>query len=280
MYQPTLDYAIIEEWAYYKGITFVANPFTTPYPWKAPHVANIPIALRKQRSRKYKTDLRYNIQPVLKQLEQMATSSHWGKSALEQTPHQFWNNQGLVTDYQNWTIYRIALGRLNLFHEGWPDGSGVLNSAGSMSFEARGTPIDNAKWVLTRGMAEVNRITDPTRVLLRVESMEAARPIPKTRPPANTHDTQYNCEIRQFFAVQWGKPHLNELEAFKMLAKDNTTMTYNFNGNSSIAQTNPTKTCIKQYALYLRGAGEKSVLNTRKTGSLKDRLQAYHASTE
>ncbi|OWZ22580.1 hypothetical protein PHMEG_0002694 [Phytophthora megakarya] len=93
------------------------------------------------------------------------------------------------------------------------DGSGVLSSAGSMSFESRGTPIDNAKWVLTRGMAEVNRITDPTQVLLRVESMEAAMSIPKTRTPANPHDTQYNCEIWQFFAVQWGKPHLNELIA-------------------------------------------------------------------
>ncbi|OWZ18252.1 hypothetical protein PHMEG_0007679 [Phytophthora megakarya] len=142
-------------------------------------------------------------------------------------------------------------------------GSGVLNSAGSMSFESRGIRIDNAKWVLTRGI--VNRITDPTRVLLRVESMDAAMPIPKTLTPANPHDTQYNCEIRQFFAVQWGKPHLNEFEASKMLAKDNTTTTYDFNGNSSIAQTNPTKTYNEQYALYLRGAGEKSMLNTRKT---------------
>ncbi|OWZ08796.1 hypothetical protein PHMEG_00018607 [Phytophthora megakarya] len=35
-YQQTLDYAIIEEWVYYKGIAFIANPFTSPYPWKAP----------------------------------------------------------------------------------------------------------------------------------------------------------------------------------------------------------------------------------------------------
>ncbi|EGZ27287.1 hypothetical protein PHYSODRAFT_469707 [Phytophthora sojae] len=46
--------------------------------------------------------------------------SSWGKAALTQSPAQLWDTNGLFTDYQNWTTYRITLGELNLYREVWP----------------------------------------------------------------------------------------------------------------------------------------------------------------
>eukprot|EP00644_Phytophthora_capsici_P008444 jgi/Phyca11/59710/gw1.26.224.1 len=40
---------------------------------------------------------------------------------MPQSPQQMWKRQGIFTDYQNWTIYRMAVGSLNLFHAGWPE---------------------------------------------------------------------------------------------------------------------------------------------------------------
>ncbi|EGZ04936.1 hypothetical protein PHYSODRAFT_415290, partial [Phytophthora sojae] len=39
---------------------------------------------------------------------------------LQQSPTQLWQSRGLFTEYQCWTIYRITIGELNLFHSGWP----------------------------------------------------------------------------------------------------------------------------------------------------------------
>ncbi|OWZ18253.1 RxLR effector protein [Phytophthora megakarya] len=62
-------------------------------------------------------DLHANIRQITK----------WCRTLIISLPWTTWNapttttDTELCTDYQNWTIYRVALGRLNLFHEGWPE---------------------------------------------------------------------------------------------------------------------------------------------------------------
>ncbi|EGZ16868.1 hypothetical protein PHYSODRAFT_504393 [Phytophthora sojae] len=42
------------------------------------------------------------------------------KSSTDTEPSSVVGHQWPLTDYQNWTTYRITLGELNLYREGWP----------------------------------------------------------------------------------------------------------------------------------------------------------------
>eukprot|EP00644_Phytophthora_capsici_P015913 jgi/Phyca11/123030/e_gw1.49.265.1 len=50
-----------------------------------------------------------------------ATSHPLAKASQTQSVKQIWLHDGILTDYQRWTMYRICTRTLNLFHAGWPE---------------------------------------------------------------------------------------------------------------------------------------------------------------
>ncbi|KAG3062201.1 hypothetical protein PI125_g24572 [Phytophthora idaei] len=63
-------------------------------------------------------------------------------AAMLQHPRLLWNRQKLLSYYQNWTIYRIALGALNLRHPGWTENQGSAEDACKCSLET----VDHIIW--------------------------------------------------------------------------------------------------------------------------------------
>ncbi|OWZ11786.1 RxLR effector protein [Phytophthora megakarya] len=143
------DYLLIEEWEFYCGIAFQATLETADYPWiqQQPGTAKtLSFILRKQRTKHFRRKSKHKMEPVLEQIKKFVSASKWGNAASVQTPRQLWRTQGLFTDYQNWTIYRLALGKVNLYHAGWPE----YRDCSALQFNCNEETIDHIMWECRR----------------------------------------------------------------------------------------------------------------------------------
>jgi len=87
-------------------------------PWSVPDsVANrhVLLAIKKQAFRWCK-GLGYSLRPTLQGLRVAAQESAWQYAALQQTPRAVWDHGHVLTEYQVWVVYRVAVRQLNLYH--------------------------------------------------------------------------------------------------------------------------------------------------------------------
>ena len=100
------------------GIVFQAHPLLHGLSWTVPDsVANrhVLLAIKKQAFRRCKGS-GYSLRPTLQGLRVAAQESAWQYAALQQTPRAVWDHGRVLTDYQVWVVYRVAVRQLNLYH--------------------------------------------------------------------------------------------------------------------------------------------------------------------
>jgi len=87
-------------------------------PWSVPDsVANrhVLLAIKKQAFQRCKGS-EYSLRPTLQGLRVAAQESAWQYAALQQTPRAVWDHGRVLTEYQVWVVYRVAVRQLNLYH--------------------------------------------------------------------------------------------------------------------------------------------------------------------
>ncbi|KAK1943976.1 hypothetical protein P3T76_005372 [Phytophthora citrophthora] len=106
------------------GLAFEPTPLLHPTPWTATREtrsSKLRQIIRKSRSKRIRKRLTVSIKRVLEKMDLGAQHSAWARGAQNQHPEQIWQIDGVLTDYQRWTLYRICTRTLNLYHEGWPE---------------------------------------------------------------------------------------------------------------------------------------------------------------
>ncbi|EGZ27397.1 hypothetical protein PHYSODRAFT_466254, partial [Phytophthora sojae] len=70
-----------------------------------------------------------------------------------QSPRRIWQQRGIFTDYEAWTIYRITLGTLRLYHDNWPQ-------CPEMSCKLEKETIDHIIWSCAKAQLSWKRWLD------------------------------------------------------------------------------------------------------------------------
>ncbi|GMF53353.1 unnamed protein product [Phytophthora fragariaefolia] len=122
-----------------------------------------------------------------------------------------------------WMIrYRISKLQGPMKYGGWlaysleDENVWKLCAAGSLLLDSHETRSNTTTYFLNQVLAVIVKKTDPTKILLQLESLESAQH-QKTATPS-TDDT-----LDKFFAVPWVKPLRSSLTAAKFLAKTKTS---------------------------------------------------------
>ena len=58
----------------------------------------------------------YSLRNTLQGLRVAAQGSAWQSAALQQIPQAVWDHGRVLTEYQVWVVYRVAVRQLNLYH--------------------------------------------------------------------------------------------------------------------------------------------------------------------
>ena len=103
------------------GLVFEAHPQIHQFPWSVPDVTpnrSVTKAFGAQAFRHCKNLFADPLLKIVAQLDTKAAKNEWQRAALKQTSRQVWSHDNGISEYQVWTGYRVALGQLNLYHDG------------------------------------------------------------------------------------------------------------------------------------------------------------------
>ncbi|OWZ11787.1 hypothetical protein PHMEG_00015145 [Phytophthora megakarya] len=185
-----------------------------------------------------------------------------------------------IENIDRWLIrYYVKIDQNKLVSGAWMvfrfDGIGSwkLYAAGTVSESSQLGLKDNAQNILQRGIEAITKITEPKRVMLRVECWDAVslRKTGAGRP-------KLKALFDRFFGIQWGKPKLKELHACKQLASANITSTHNFRNHSgTVLPSKPPWSAIARTQLDVSIAPLDPSTDNRKAESVLNRLFAYQS---
>ncbi|KAF1789896.1 hypothetical protein GQ600_16241 [Phytophthora cactorum] len=102
-----------------EGFLFESHQAIHRFPWEVHeqvHNKHVLRSLKKQPYHKARKPLSKGIQAVIGTLEQATSVDAWTRGVQEQIPTQIWARDGMLTSFQVWVIYRMAVHQLNLHY--------------------------------------------------------------------------------------------------------------------------------------------------------------------
>lgn len=110
----------LEKFERRSGLTFVAHSLTTAIPWSvAAGTAPKAIlgALDKQRKRRLRGQLTTKARTAtIAKIKAARSAAQWNEFGQHQAISHVWDTSGRLTNFQQWTVYRLTAQQLNLFH--------------------------------------------------------------------------------------------------------------------------------------------------------------------